>query len=77
MAKISQGDLIMVNVGDLISCPKCGKQSKIIWISKDRQTASIRCSFRHFFAPKQKIISAFAQKEVGRRARNIVFMVRL
>lgn len=67
----------MVNVGDSINCPKCGKQSKIIWLSKNKQTAGIRCSSRHFFAPKQKIVSAFTQKEVGRRARNIVFMVKI
>ncbi len=67
----------MVKIGDLIACPRCGKKSKVVWISKNRGTAGVRCSSWHIFGPKRKFRSPFAKKEVDRTEKNIVFMVKI
>jgi hypothetical protein len=67
----------MVEIGDLVACPRCGKKSKVVWISKDAETAGVRCSSWHVFGPKRNFHSPFTKKEVDRTEKNIVFMVKI
>jgi hypothetical protein len=65
----------MVKVGDLVRCPKCGKYSRVVWVSKDGQTAGVRCSSRHRFTPRRNLLSTPTNREDSRFEKNMVFLV--
>jgi hypothetical protein len=65
----------MVEIDDLIRCPKYGNYGRVVWISKDGQTAGVRCSSRHRFSPRNPVISTPATREHARFEKNIVFLV--
>ena len=65
----------MVKVGDLVGCPKCGKHSRVVWVSKDGRTAGVRCSSRHRFTPRRNLLATPTNKENSRIEKNMVFLV--
>jgi hypothetical protein len=67
----------MVEIGDWISCPKCGNYGRVVWVSKDGGTAGVRCSSRHRFTPKRNLISAPTNRENIRFEKNMVFLVNI
>jgi hypothetical protein len=67
----------MVEIGDLIKCPKCGNYGRVVWVSKDGETAGVRCSFRHRFTPRRNLISTPKNRENTRFEKNIVFLINI
>jgi hypothetical protein len=67
----------MVEIDDLIRCPKCGNYGRVVWVSKDRQTVGVRCSSRHRFTTRRNLISTSANKENIRFEKNLVFLVNI
>jgi hypothetical protein len=67
----------MVEIGDWIRCPKCGNYSRVVWVSKDGETAGVRCSSSHRFTPKSNWISTPTNRKNVRFEKNIVFLVKI
>jgi hypothetical protein len=67
----------MVEIGDWISCPKCGNYGRVVWVSKDGGTAGVRCSSRHRFTQRRNLISTPTNRENIRFEKNMVFLVNI
>jgi hypothetical protein len=67
----------MVEIGDLIKCPRCGNYGRVVWVSKDGQTAGFRCSFRHRFTSRRNFVSTAKNRENIRFRKNLVFLVNI
>lgn len=65
----------MVEIGDLIRCPKCGNYGRVVWVSKGGRTVGVRCSSRHRFTPRRNLIFTPTNTENSRLVKNIVFLV--
>jgi len=37
----------MPKIGDLIKCPECGGESRVVWVSQDAKLAAIKCTRYH------------------------------
>jgi len=37
----------MTKIGDRDRCPKCGKKSEVVWVSKDGKLAGLKCTGYH------------------------------
>ena len=37
----------MTKIGDHIRCPKCGRESRVVWISQDGKLAGLKCTGYH------------------------------
>ena len=67
----------MVEIDDLIRCPKCGNYGRVVWVSKDRQTVVVRCSSRHRFTPRRNLVSTSANRKNTIFEKNMVFLVNI
>jgi hypothetical protein len=67
----------MVEIGDLVRCPRCCNYARVVWVSKDGETAGVRCSSRHRFTPKRNLVSTPTNGKNVRFEKNIVFLVNI
>jgi len=37
----------MTKIGDRVRCPKCGKESPVVWVSQDEKLAALKCTGYH------------------------------
>jgi hypothetical protein len=65
----------MSKIGSRIKCPKCGKESQVVWISKDRELVALRCTgyHSHITPPPTK----FSKKIQTKTKKGIVFLIRM
>ncbi len=37
----------MSDIGDRVRCPKCGRESRVVWVSQDGKIAAVKCTGYH------------------------------
>jgi len=37
----------MPKIGDHVKCPKCGGESRVVWVSQDGKLTAIKCTSYH------------------------------
>ena len=63
----------MTKKGALVRCPKCGGESRIVWVSQDGKLAAIKCARPHSqLGPSPAKFNSHAQTKTKK---GMVFLV--
>ena len=64
----------MTKIGALVRCPKCGGESRVVWVSQDGKLAAIKCMRYHSqLSSSTKAIPDFKTKK--KSVKGMVFLV--
>ena len=63
----------MTKIGALVKCPKCGGESRVVWVSQDGKLAAIKCARPHSqISPSPAKFTSHAQTKTKK---GMVFLV--
>jgi len=64
----------MTKIGALVRCPKCGEESRVVWVSQDGKLEAIKCMRYHSqLSSSTKAIPDFKTKK--KSVKGVVFLV--
>ena len=68
----------MTNVGDHVKCPRCRRDSRVVWVSQDEKTVAVRCMGIHSHdenIPPPKATSRYTPKPKKKYGKRMVFLI--
>ena len=71
------GNKNIVNVGDHTKCPECNRISRVVWISKDGETAGIQCPASHRLTSRPDSRLGTLKRPQSKTSRNMVFITEI
>lgn len=71
------GNKNIVNVGDQIKCPECNRIGRVVWVSKDGETAGIQCSASHRLTSRPASKFGTVARPRSKNSRNMVFLTKI
>lgn len=68
------GNKNIIKVGDHVKCPECNRMGRVVWVSKDGDTAGIQCPANHRQTSRPASKFGTVARPRSKNSRNMVFI---